>query len=81
MAVDDWYKQCRRQGMASGQSTPQRTPGMERQSKDWNGELGKSLRGEGEWGCDDEEALQKARNWDDWKDTHPRGYGTWHNVG
>lgn len=30
---------------------------------------------------DDEETLQKARNMDDWKDTHPRGYGNRHNMG
>lgn len=30
---------------------------------------------------DDEEALQKARDWDDWKDTHRRGYGNRKNMG
>ncbi len=29
----------------------------------------------------DEEALQKARDWDDWKDTHRRGYGNRKNMG
>ena len=30
---------------------------------------------------DDEEALQKARDWDNWKDTHQRGYGNRKNMG
>ncbi|XP_043829936.1 immunoglobulin-binding protein 1 [Dromiciops gliroides] len=30
---------------------------------------------------DDEDALHKKRNWDDWKDTHPRGYGNRQNMG
>lgn len=30
---------------------------------------------------DDEEALQKARDWDNWKDTHRRGYGNRKNMG
>lgn len=53
MTVDDWYEQRRRQGVVSGQSAPQRTPGMEWQSKDWNRELGEPLEGEWEWGCDE----------------------------
>ena len=51
MTVDDWYEQRRRQGVVSGQSAPQRTPGTEWQSKDWNREFGESLEGEGERGC------------------------------
>lgn len=51
MTVDDWYEQRRRQGVVSGQSAPQRTPGTELQSKDWNREFGKSLEEEGEQGC------------------------------
>ncbi|KAK2155421.1 hypothetical protein LSH36_241g07018 [Paralvinella palmiformis] len=30
---------------------------------------------------DEEETLQKARNWDDWKDDHRRGYGNTKNKG
>lgn len=30
---------------------------------------------------EDEEKLQRAREWDDWKDTHPRGYGNRQNMG
>lgn len=30
---------------------------------------------------EDEQALHRAREWDDWKDTHPRGYGNRQNMG
>ncbi|XP_010190735.1 PREDICTED: immunoglobulin-binding protein 1 [Mesitornis unicolor] len=74
MTVDDWYEQRKRQGIVSGQSTPQRVPGIS------DDELQKQQQ-EKEEEEDDEEALQKARNWDDWKDTHPRGYGNRQNMG
>ncbi|NXJ68124.1 IGBP1 protein, partial [Rostratula benghalensis] len=74
MTVDDWYEQRRRQGVVSGQSTPQRAPGITDE------ELQKQQQKKKEEE-DDEEALQKARNWDDWKDTHPRGYGNRQNMG
>ncbi|NWV14699.1 IGBP1 protein, partial [Ptilonorhynchus violaceus] len=74
MTVDDWYEQRRRQGVVSGQSTPQRVPGA------GDEELQKQQQEKKEEE-DDEEALQRARNWDDWKDTHPRGYGNRHNMG
>ncbi|NWS20316.1 IGBP1 protein, partial [Pachyramphus minor] len=74
MTVDDWYEQRRRQGIVSGQSIPQRAPGVSDE------ELQKQQQEKKEEE-DDEEALQKARNWDDWKDTHPRGYGNRQNMG
>lgn len=30
---------------------------------------------------DDDESIQKAREWDDWKDTHKRGWGNRMNRG
>ncbi|NWH61909.1 IGBP1 protein, partial [Geococcyx californianus] len=75
MTVDDWYNQCRRQGVMSGQSTPQRAPGSISDE-----ELQKQQQEKKEEE-DDEEARQKAQNWDDWKDTHPRGYGNRQNMG
>lgn len=30
---------------------------------------------------EDEQTLHRAREWDDWKDTHPRGYGNRKNMG
>ncbi|KFO90166.1 Immunoglobulin-binding protein 1, partial [Buceros rhinoceros silvestris] len=74
MTVDDWYEQRRRQGVVSGQSAPQRTPGPTNEG------LQKQQQEEKEEE-DEEEALQKARDWDDWKDTHPRGYGNRQNMG
>ncbi|NXL48543.1 IGBP1 protein, partial [Podilymbus podiceps] len=74
MTVDDWYEQRSRQGVVSGQSAPQRAPGITDE------ELQKQQQEEKEEE-EDEEALQKARNWDDWKDTHPRGYGNRQNMG
>ncbi|NXM65356.1 IGBP1 protein, partial [Serilophus lunatus] len=74
MTVDDWYEQRRQQGLVSGQSVPQRVPGVS------DDELQKQQQEKKEEE-DDEETLQKARNWDDWKDTHPRGYGNRHNMG
>ncbi|XP_062495966.1 LOW QUALITY PROTEIN: immunoglobulin-binding protein 1 [Pezoporus occidentalis] len=70
MTVDDWYDQRRRQGVVSGQSTPPDLTDEELQKQQEKKEEE-----------DDEEALQKARNMDDWKDTHPRGYGNRHNMG
>jgi immunoglobulin-binding protein 1 len=29
----------------------------------------------------EEKALHRMREWDDWKDTHPRGYGNRQNMG
>ncbi|NXF13565.1 IGBP1 protein, partial [Smithornis capensis] len=74
MTVDDWYEQRRRQGIVSGQSVPQRVPGVSDE------ELQKQQQEKKEEE-EDEEALQKARHWDEWKDTHPRGYGNRHNMG
>ncbi|NWI87171.1 IGBP1 protein, partial [Pitta sordida] len=74
MTVDDWYEQRRRQGIVSGQSVPQRVPG----GSDEEQQKQQQEKKEEE---DDEETLQKARDWDDWKDTHPRGYGNRHNMG
>lgn len=77
MTVDDWYEQHRKHGVLPDQGTPRRvtveedTDGSERE------EEAKEKKVEN----DDEETLQKARNWDDWKETHPRGYGNRHNMG
>ncbi|NXN81366.1 IGBP1 protein, partial [Bombycilla garrulus] len=71
MTVDDWYEQRQQQGVLSA---PQRVPGT-------NDEDLQKQQQEAQEEADDEEALQKARDWDDWKDTHPRGYGNRHNMG
>ncbi|NWR68663.1 IGBP1 protein, partial [Centropus unirufus] len=74
MTVDDWYEKRRRQGSLPGQSAPQRA------SDSTDDELQKQQEEKKEED-DNEEALQKARSWDDWKDTHQRGYGNRQNMG
>ncbi|XP_026888698.2 immunoglobulin-binding protein 1 [Electrophorus electricus] len=69
MTVDDWYEQHRRKGCLPDQGISQRPVDAEGED------------GEKESREDDEEALQKARDWDDWKDTHRRGYGNRKNMG
>ncbi|NXG71306.1 IGBP1 protein, partial [Baryphthengus martii] len=74
MTVDQWYEQRGRQGVLSAQSPPPRAPGVTDE------ELQKQQQEKKEEE-DNEETLQKARSWDDWKDTHPRGYGNRQNMG
>lgn len=72
MTVDDWYEQHRKHGSLPDQGIPKKVPveeDAEEREKEENEEK------------DDEETLMKARNWDDWKDTHRRGYGNRHNMG
>ncbi|XP_031734272.1 immunoglobulin-binding protein 1 isoform X1 [Anarrhichthys ocellatus] len=77
MTVDDWYEQHRKRGAMPDQGIPTRpaveedTDAKEREEED------KEKKADD----DDEESLLKARNWDDWKDTHRRGYGNRHNMG
>ncbi|XP_029368378.1 immunoglobulin-binding protein 1 [Echeneis naucrates] len=77
MTVDDWYEQHRKHGALPDQGIPRRavveddTDAKEREEKE------KEEKAEN----DDDETLLKARNWDDWKDTHRRGYGNRHNMG
>ncbi|XP_026186996.1 immunoglobulin-binding protein 1 [Mastacembelus armatus] len=77
MTVDDWYEQHKKQGVLPDQGIPRRvavddnTDGTEREEEE------KEKKAEN----DDEESVLKARNWDDWKDTHRRGYGNRKNMG
>ncbi|XP_051552459.1 immunoglobulin-binding protein 1-like [Myxocyprinus asiaticus] len=74
MTVDDWYEQHRRQGCLPDQGVP-------RSAADGNAEEDERAERERKEENDDKEALQKARDWDDWKDTHRRGYGNRKNMG
>ncbi|XP_053329988.1 immunoglobulin-binding protein 1 [Spea bombifrons] len=71
MTVDDWYEQHRKKGMLPDQ-------GVFSKPTDEEQELADRERKEE---TDDPETLQKARNWDDWKDDHRRGYGNRKNMG
>ena len=77
MTVDDWYEQRRSHGGLPDQVIPRRVDGEEDSDLKEREEEEKEKKAEN----DDEESLQKARNWDDWKDTHHRGYGNRHNMG
>ncbi|XP_015266837.1 PREDICTED: immunoglobulin-binding protein 1 [Gekko japonicus] len=72
MSVNDWYEQHRKRGFLPDQGISQAaTAGTEERQKD--PEEGPAK--------EEEEPVWKAREWDDWKDTHPRGYGNRKNMG
>uniref|UniRef100_UPI0037E75513 immunoglobulin-binding protein 1 n=1 Tax=Semicossyphus pulcher TaxID=241346 RepID=UPI0037E75513 len=77
MTVDDWYDQHRKHGALPDQGIPSRVAVEEDSDAKEREEEEKEKKAEN----DDEESLTKARNWDDWKDTHRRGYGNRHNMG
>ncbi|XP_074244191.1 immunoglobulin-binding protein 1 family member C [Saimiri boliviensis] len=74
MTVSDWYDQHRKHGALPDQGIAKATPE----------EFGKATQQQEDQEKekeDDEQTLQRAREWDDWKDTHPRGYGNRQNMG
>lgn len=77
MTVDDWYDQHRKRGALPDQGIPRREAMEEDSDAKEREEEEKEKRAEN----DDEESLTKARNWDDWKDSHRRGYGNRQNMG
>ncbi|KAM9356550.1 immunoglobulin-binding protein 1 [Symphorus nematophorus] len=77
MTVDDWYEQHRKHGVLPDQGIPRRVAVDEDTDAQEREEEEKEKKAE----RDDEESLMKARNWDDWKDTHRRGYGNRQNMG
>ncbi|XP_029463132.1 immunoglobulin-binding protein 1 isoform X2 [Rhinatrema bivittatum] len=74
MTVDDWYSQHRRQGVLPDQGVSQKTADLAAEDE-------KKTEQKEEEEEDNEAALQRARDWDDWKDTHRRGYGNRQNMG
>ncbi|KFO29873.1 immunoglobulin-binding protein 1 isoform X2 [Fukomys damarensis] len=74
MTVSDWYEQRRKYGALPDQGRAKTT------SVDFKrvAQLQEDEEKEKE---EDEKVLQRAREWDDWKDTHPRGYGNRKNMG
>ncbi|XP_036612060.1 immunoglobulin-binding protein 1-like [Trichosurus vulpecula] len=69
MTVNDWYEQ--RQKWNPLKNT---TVNLNQEAEQDEDQETKSEE-------DDEDTLHKKRNWDDWKDTHPRGYGNRQNMG
>ncbi|XP_022074964.1 immunoglobulin-binding protein 1 [Acanthochromis polyacanthus] len=77
MTVDDWYEQHRKHGALPDQGIPRKVAVEEDTDVQEMEEEEKEKKAEN----DDEESLMKARNWDDWKDTHRKGYGNRQNMG
>lgn len=77
MTVDDWYEQHKKHGVLPDQGIPRSVAVEEDTDSKDREEEEKERKAE----MDDENSLLKARNWDDWKDTHHRGYGNRHNMG
>lgn len=77
MTVDDWYEQHRKRGVLPEKGIPRKIAMEEDADAKGNEEETNERKVEN----DDELSLMKARNWDDWKDTHRRGYGNRHNMG
>ncbi|KAM8952447.1 immunoglobulin-binding protein 1 [Pelodytes ibericus] len=71
MTVDDWYEQHRKKNVLPDQGVFNKPTDQEQEAAE------KEQREEN----DDPDALQKARNWDEWKDDHRRGYGNRKNMG
>uniref|UniRef100_A0A671DH31 Immunoglobulin binding protein 1 n=1 Tax=Rhinolophus ferrumequinum TaxID=59479 RepID=A0A671DH31_RHIFE len=75
MTVNDWYEQHRKfgalpdQGIAKQTSAEVKRAGRQQEDEEQKEEE------------DGKRTLQQAREWDDWKDTHPRGYGNRQNMG
>ncbi|XP_029802925.1 ubiquitin-conjugating enzyme E2 K isoform X1 [Suricata suricatta] len=74
MTVNDWYDQHRKYGALPDQGIAKTTPEFKRAAQEHEDQEQKEEE-------DDEQTLHRAREWDDWKDTHPRGYGNRQNMG
>ncbi|XP_053284469.1 immunoglobulin-binding protein 1 [Pleuronectes platessa] len=77
MTVDDWYEQHRKHGVLPDQAISKRDNVDDDANATEREEEEKEKKAE----QDDEESLLKARNWDEWRDGHRRGYGNRHNMG
>ncbi|XP_032652871.1 immunoglobulin-binding protein 1 isoform X1 [Chelonoidis abingdonii] len=75
MTVNDWYEQRCKQGIMPDKGKPLTT------AADLSEEELQKEQQEKKVEEDDEETLQKTRAWEDWKDTHPKGYGNRKNMG
>ncbi|XP_064227712.1 immunoglobulin-binding protein 1-like isoform X2 [Aotus nancymaae] len=75
MTVSDWYEQHRKYGALPDQGIAKETPEEFRKAAQQQENQEKKEED------DDEQTLYRAREWDDWKDTHPRGYGNRQDMG
>ncbi|XP_041800319.1 immunoglobulin-binding protein 1 [Chelmon rostratus] len=76
MTVDDWYEQHRKHGALPDQGLPRKIAMEEDTEANEREEEEKEKQAE-----NNDESLLRARNWDEWKDTHRKGYGNRHNMG
>ncbi|XP_064234099.1 immunoglobulin-binding protein 1-like [Aotus nancymaae] len=76
MTVSDWYEQHRKCGALPDQGIVKETPEEEFRKAAQQQENQEKKQED-----DDEQTLYRAREWDDWKDTRPRGYGNRQNMG
>ncbi|XP_072291774.1 immunoglobulin-binding protein 1 [Eucyclogobius newberryi] len=77
MTVDEWFTEHQKHGVLPDQGIPHRLDVEEDRDPAEVQEEQKERQAEN----DNEESLHKARSWDDYKDTHRRGYGNRHNMG
>ncbi|KAM5221046.1 immunoglobulin-binding protein 1 [Ctenodactylus gundi] len=75
MTVSDWYEQHQKHGVLPDQGIA-RAASAEFKRAPPHQEEEEAKEEE-----DDESTLHRAREWDDWKDTNPRGYGNRQNMG
>ncbi|KAL6082581.1 hypothetical protein STEG23_001612 [Scotinomys teguina] len=79
MTVSDWYEQHQKcEGLPSGQEVEKQAPPPESHRMPQQEEELELEQKEEE---ENEDALHRMQQWDDWKDTHPRGYGNRQNMG
>ncbi|XP_005073044.1 immunoglobulin-binding protein 1b-like [Mesocricetus auratus] len=81
MTVNDWYEQHQKcEVLPSGQQVEKQAllPESRRAFQPEEPEPGQKEEEEEE---EEEDALHRLQQWDDWKDTHPRGYGNRQNMG
>ncbi|XP_032745622.1 immunoglobulin-binding protein 1 [Rattus rattus] len=75
MTVSDWYEQHQKygalpdRGIAKPPSADFQRTAQQQEDQEQKDEE------------NEEKALHRMREWDDWKDTHPRGYGNRQNMG
>jgi immunoglobulin-binding protein 1 len=78
MTVSDWYEQHRKSGALPDQRLATATPAEFTRAAPPHEEPEQKEEEEED---NEEDTLHRVQDWDDWKDTHPRGYGNRQNMG
>ncbi|XP_045393490.1 immunoglobulin-binding protein 1 isoform X2 [Lemur catta] len=74
MTVSDWYDQRQKYGALPDKGIAKASSEFKRAAQQQEDQNQKEEE-------DNEKTLHRAREWDEWKDTHPRGYGNRQNMG